>query len=138
MNKIGRNSACPCGSGKKFKRCCINILPATENENTPIMSFSNNPIEELEKMSNNARDFIKNGKLDKAELLAKKLIQEFPELHDGPECMAMICEAQKNYIKAEEYYKKSAHVVQQNGGYEPDFADFFINKAKEMRSKAKK
>ncbi len=22
MNKIGRNSPCPCGSGKKFKRCC--------------------------------------------------------------------------------------------------------------------
>jgi SEC-C motif-containing protein len=22
MNKIGRNDACPCGSGKKYKRCC--------------------------------------------------------------------------------------------------------------------
>lgn len=22
MNKIGRNSPCPCGSGKKYKRCC--------------------------------------------------------------------------------------------------------------------
>lgn len=21
--KIGRNSECPCGSGKKFKKCCI-------------------------------------------------------------------------------------------------------------------
>ena len=21
--KIGRNKACPCGSGKKFKKCCI-------------------------------------------------------------------------------------------------------------------
>jgi len=23
-NKIGRNDTCPCGSGKKYKRCCIN------------------------------------------------------------------------------------------------------------------
>jgi len=23
MGKIGRNDACPCGSGKKFKRCCL-------------------------------------------------------------------------------------------------------------------
>ena len=23
MVKIGRNDACPCGSGKKFKRCCL-------------------------------------------------------------------------------------------------------------------
>lgn len=22
-NKIGRNDTCPCGSGKKYKRCCI-------------------------------------------------------------------------------------------------------------------
>lgn len=24
MKKISRNSSCPCGSGKKFKHCCIN------------------------------------------------------------------------------------------------------------------
>jgi uncharacterized protein YecA (UPF0149 family) len=23
-NKVGRNDPCPCGSGKKFKKCCIN------------------------------------------------------------------------------------------------------------------
>ena len=23
-NKIGRNDACPCGSGKKYKKCCGN------------------------------------------------------------------------------------------------------------------
>ena len=22
MKKVGRNDTCPCGSGKKFKRCC--------------------------------------------------------------------------------------------------------------------
>ena len=21
-NKVGRNDACPCGSGKKYKKCC--------------------------------------------------------------------------------------------------------------------
>ena len=26
--KIGRNELCPCGSGKKFKRCCVNKLGA--------------------------------------------------------------------------------------------------------------
>ena len=25
MDKIGRNSPCPCGSGKKYKRCCEEI-----------------------------------------------------------------------------------------------------------------
>ena len=26
--KIGRNAPCPCGSGKKYKRCCMGRLPA--------------------------------------------------------------------------------------------------------------
>ena len=25
--KIGRNDPCPCGSGKKFKRCCVDQAP---------------------------------------------------------------------------------------------------------------
>lgn len=25
--KIGRNDPCPCGSGKKFKKCCVKALP---------------------------------------------------------------------------------------------------------------
>ena len=23
--KVGRNDLCPCGSGKKFKKCCLNL-----------------------------------------------------------------------------------------------------------------
>jgi SWIM/SEC-C metal-binding protein len=27
--KIGRNEPCPCGSGKKFKKCCEGLQPET-------------------------------------------------------------------------------------------------------------
>jgi hypothetical protein len=30
--KVGRNAACPCGSGKKFKRCCGQQRPAAPSE----------------------------------------------------------------------------------------------------------
>ena len=43
----------------------------------------------------------------------------------------------KDYSKAEAYYKKSINVVEENGGYEPGFSEFFINKEKEMRLKGK-
>jgi hypothetical protein len=36
--KIGRNDACPCGSGKKYKRCCANKTvadPASTQQNAP-------------------------------------------------------------------------------------------------------
>lgn len=25
-NKVGRNDLCPCGSGKKYKKCCIDLV----------------------------------------------------------------------------------------------------------------
>ncbi|MCB9338662.1 MAG: SEC-C domain-containing protein [Lewinellaceae bacterium] len=24
VSKVGRNDPCPCGSGKKYKKCCMN------------------------------------------------------------------------------------------------------------------
>ena len=27
MDKVGRNDPCPCGSGKKHKKCCIDFTP---------------------------------------------------------------------------------------------------------------
>lgn len=30
--KIGRNDPCPCGSGKKYKRCCINMATETSQQ----------------------------------------------------------------------------------------------------------
>lgn len=33
--KIGRNDPCPCGSGKKYKRCCLNSQRATVNKTIP-------------------------------------------------------------------------------------------------------
>ena len=32
--KIGRNDPCPCGSGKKYKHCCIGSKVATINRTT--------------------------------------------------------------------------------------------------------
>ena len=44
MQKTGRNDPCPCGSGKKYKKCCetqekpkkfiASVLPSVEKENT--------------------------------------------------------------------------------------------------------
>ena len=48
--KIPRNALCPCGSGKKFKHCCLNTTPA--NQITPSdqsLSFGSTIIQEAEK-----------------------------------------------------------------------------------------
>ena len=32
MAQLGRNDPCPCGSGKKYKKCCLTNDAAAENE----------------------------------------------------------------------------------------------------------
>ncbi len=32
MNKVGRNDPCPCGSGKKYKKCCFNKRSVNEDD----------------------------------------------------------------------------------------------------------
>ncbi|HET9295427.1 MAG TPA: SEC-C metal-binding domain-containing protein [Candidatus Binatia bacterium] len=31
MNSVGRNEPCPCGSGVKFKKCCLTSETLTNN-----------------------------------------------------------------------------------------------------------
>ncbi len=51
MNKkIGRNALCPCGSGKKFKKCCMKNRPSfswMEDDGLHCMIPGETPSEEL-------------------------------------------------------------------------------------------
>ena len=65
-NKIGRNDPCPCGSGKKFKKCCISkpemIQSHTwaEDDGMHVVSQGDPPTpEELEKMTKKYQNDIK-------------------------------------------------------------------------------
>lgn len=46
--KIGRNEPCPCGSGKKYKKCCLNIkLSIQLNQLTKVVNFANTDLTHL-------------------------------------------------------------------------------------------
>jgi preprotein translocase subunit Sss1 len=45
--KTGRNDLCPCGSGKKYKKCCLNKEEQTETASVSLESFDDTDIEEL-------------------------------------------------------------------------------------------
>jgi len=48
MGKIGRNEQCPCGSGKKFKHCCLPKEQAGLTRTNPEADFKISLIGELE------------------------------------------------------------------------------------------
>jgi hypothetical protein len=43
MQKVGRNDPCPCGSGKKFKKCCEEKVRHKKFEAT-VISTADNPL----------------------------------------------------------------------------------------------
>src|SRR5450755_2865557 len=93
MAKIGRNDACPCGSGKKYKRCCLTAPTANPN---PVSSTANtaHPVEPdddlcdccvdaLNERADRALDLLLDGHTDDAEAMAHDLVRDFPQEVEG-------------------------------------------------------
>lgn len=140
MAKIGRNDRCPCGSGKKYKQCCLAKdeqaaraaapppPPSLRQTLAGIAGFADlaDDADELTEASNAVVDMVHAGELDAAERAAHHLLERFPEVHDGYDRLGMVCQARGENRKAADYYRKViAFVLEHPENYEPGFADTF-------------
>jgi len=123
--KIGRNDPCHCGSGKKYKRCCLEEDQEGERfvrEATTAALAAERAAEEefyewsdrLDEESNAVIDLIEAGKLDEAEQAAHQLIADYPEIHDGYDRLGMVYEARKEPKKAADCYRKVVEFLAEN------------------------
>jgi tetratricopeptide (TPR) repeat protein len=109
MPKVGRNEPCPCGSGKKYKRCCLGKDQAFEREALSTARkarHDDDRYDELANASNAIVDLVDAGRLDDAEAAAHDLLQRFPDVHDGYARLGLIHEIRGNTELAIEYYRK--------------------------------
>jgi hypothetical protein len=101
MAKIGRNDLCPCGSGKKYKRCCMVHNEAAARENlaaatTATAAAQHDPHlcddcnEQLDAAANAVLALINARKFDEAEQAAHEVLARFPSVHDGYECLGQL------------------------------------------------
>jgi tetratricopeptide (TPR) repeat protein len=149
MANTGRNDFCPCGSGKKYKRCCLDKDQAAEREAlasrvTPALGspWQRSPEilaemrdalgaisvddDELTAASNAAVDLVNAGKLDEAEKAARDLLQRFPEVHDGYDRLGMVYEARGDKKQAAYYYRKVIEFIREHAeDYDPEFEAVF-------------
>src|SRR5215468_5275702 len=158
MANIGRNDPCHCGSGKKYKRCCLDKDEAAEREvlasrvTPPIISPGQRSPEivaemrealgtvsvddeedELTAASNAAVDLVKAGKLDEAEKAAQDLLERFPEVHDGYDRLGMVYEARGDKQQAAYYYRKVIEFLRAHPDqYDPEFATTFLRLVEEL------
>jgi tetratricopeptide (TPR) repeat protein len=149
MVKTGRNDPCPCGSGNKYKRCCLekdeaaasavaqaaseaararteNLINALEKE----LAFN----DDIDEASNAVVDLVHAGKLDEAERAARDLLERYPEVHDGYDRLGMVYEARGDKKQAAAYYRKVVEFVaaRQPRGYDPRIGENFQRLADEL------
>lgn len=127
MVKLNRNAACPCGSGKKYKRCCLprDQEAAAHRRNQealetppslpPTVVFDDD--DNLEQLSNSVVDLISEGRLDEAEDACKQLKREFPDVIDWIERTGAVHEARGETDKAVEYYRRCLQYIDDHPDY---------------------
>ena len=92
----------------------------------------------LEEDSNRIIDLIGEGRLDEAEAGAKKLMIDYPEVHDGLDRLARVYEKRGDFKKAVEMYQKTLDFVASinNPGMDVDeFLNFYKTKIKVLSQK---
>ena len=142
--KTGRNDPCHCGSGKKYKRCCLETDHAAEHaqferaaaiaaeaaaarEKGITDTFEALQAErELADASNAVIRLVREGKLDQAEQAARDLIVRYPDVHDGYDRLGMVYEARGEPKQAADCYRKVIEFIHNHpNDYDPQFADTF-------------
>jgi tetratricopeptide (TPR) repeat protein len=144
MAKIGRNDPCRCGSGQKYKRCCLpgdEAAAAAERAEAPTPEAAPaippfeivSEDEGLDEASNVVIDLIDAGRLDEAEHAAQDLLERYPEVHDGLERVAMVAAARGDRARAAEYYRRAADFVHARPDcYDAEMETYLREKAAEF------
>jgi tetratricopeptide (TPR) repeat protein len=135
MEKVGRNAPCPCGSGKKYKKCCLPL-----HQQSSAQEFSPGPVTlvpgltDLDRLSNSVVDLIEEGSLDKAEAVCHELLSRYPDQIDGTERLAEVYEAKGEKKRAAEYYRKAAEFAQKSPGFDQELIGRYFSQAKLLES----
>lgn len=146
MAKIGRNAPCPCGSGRKYKKCCLpdeQVRAATvakekqwqreaaraaipKAPSMPQDFFTYDEDDEIiDDYSNRVIDLINDGDLDGAEEACRVLEEKFPDFIDCPDRRARLCEARGEYEQAIAYSKRCIEIV---GEHPEDYGPRFVER----------
>lgn len=130
VNTVARNHPCPCGSGKKYKLCCLGRKEAAEREAYQArirerLAAARAPqtyrvLEEdpLDALSNRANHLIGEGHLEAAEQACRQLLDEYPDYIDGHERTAQLLEARGDHKGAAESLRKALDMALTQDGFE--------------------
>lgn len=132
MAKVGRNAPCPCGSGKKYKKCCL--LRQDGKTQTDVQPMRFIPVyTDLDQLSNSVVDLIAEKKLDEAEAVSRRLLADYPDQIDGLDRLAQVYEARDEKEKAEKYYRKAADFAKSMPGFDQESIAWYLSEANRIK-----
>jgi tetratricopeptide (TPR) repeat protein len=126
-----RNDPCPCGSGKKYKKCCMKALEGGGGEEFEDLRAS---LDELDALSNSVIDLIAARDFDRAEAACKKLLKEYPDQADGIWRLAMLHEARGNRPEAAKCYREAAEFMRTHEGFDEEGITDMLESARGMEA----
>lgn len=127
MPKIGRNDPCPCGSGKKYKKCCQNqSISGVEPRYIAVE-------EPLDLESNRILSLIRQNQFEEAEQAALKFIINYPDVNDGFDRLGMLYEKQGKKTLAIDMYQKALDFTLGKDGYDEEGRDYYRDKIDLLR-----
>lgn len=160
MAKIGRNDPCPCGSGKKYKKCCSATALAQSAERAraaqlaasgrmlatpprgarPIPEAAGYLEDDLDALSNGVMDLIDARRFDDALAACERLLREYPEVIDGLERSAMVHEARGELAVAIDFYRRAlafTELPDNRDGFDEDGREYFREKIAKLDARVR-
>jgi len=147
MVNIGRNDPCPCGSGKKYKKCCLAAAEAAR-AGKPQPPTGNHarwraePMlveDDLDALSNSVVDLINHKRIEEALTVCERLQREYPDVIDGLERFAMVHEARGSYALAADFYRRALAFTEQpaqRDGFDEQGRAYYRAKIAESEARA--
>jgi tetratricopeptide (TPR) repeat protein len=155
----GRNKPCPCGSGKKYKRCCLPrersapawpplpplvALPSIGTTERYLSFHDGKPVvwelpyDPLDDLSNSVIDLIAAGDLEKAEQVCQRLLAEYPDMIDGLRRTARVAQAKGDLPRAIEFHRKAAHFARTHEWFDPEIPEEYDAEADKLEAQLRR
>ena len=103
--KVGRNDPCPCGSGKKYKKCCDNVSPERDREEYLVILYNISGESWQENYAGSRADLDKD-KLDRFTFCLEDAVRDYPLDHEFIEALALVYYLKRDNEKAREMLRR--------------------------------
>lgn len=134
--KIGRNQPCPCGSGRKYKRCCGVTTPSVGEEPLvyEVLEVEEDDggelfLNDLLRLSNRVPDLVRSGEIHEALRICHELKRRYPDDIDWRDRFAEVFEAQGDVKRAAAHYRMAADFARNAEGFDPEYIAWALEKA---------